>query len=429
MSERFVNVDRKTPMLLPRDMREWVPEDDLVHFVIEAVESMSMGCFRVNERGAGSPQYPPSMMPALLIYCYANGIFSSRRIERATYRDVAVRYLAGNTHPDHDTIAKFRRENFEAVAACFLRVLELARELGLLTVGTVSVDGTKIRANANKKRSGRRKGKRIKPPDPTPRAEEQDNLTDPDSRLMRRSKTASYKQAYNAQAAVDADGSRLVLGARVSDCASDRNELVADVRSIPASVGKPKVVLADNGYLNENEVRTLEGANKKPKMEVLISVHAEAKHNRRKHDFRPLPAAGKEPPQIRSEFVLEMKEKMEREESSSMYRLRKQTVEPVFGIIKKWIGFRQFLLRGLEKVSGEWRLVTLAYNFKRLWRLERAPRVTQCAAAAGRIYPHSSRFHPILAQFLRRITLCHLYLVIPEKYCNILILLDIGVIL
>ena len=150
MAERFVNVDRDTPMLLPVDLREWIPQDDLVHFVINAVEMMSLPGLSVNPRGSGSKQYPPRMMLALVIYCYANGLFASRRIERATYRDLAVRYLTGDTHPDHDTICAFRRENGEAVKQAFLEVLRLAQKMGLLKVGTVSVDGTHIKANASK---------------------------------------------------------------------------------------------------------------------------------------------------------------------------------------------------------------------------------------------------------------------------------------
>ena len=150
MAERFVEVDRKTPMLLPADLREWVPEEDLVHFVIEAVETLATGEFVVNERGTGYAQYPPSMMLSLLIYCYANGIFASRRIERATYRDLGVRYLTGDTHPDHDTICKFRQQKL--ITKLFVQVLELARELKFLKVGTISVDGTRIKANASKHR-------------------------------------------------------------------------------------------------------------------------------------------------------------------------------------------------------------------------------------------------------------------------------------
>jgi transposase len=155
MAERLVNVDRDTPMLLPVDMRDWVPENDLVHFVISAVETMELGSVRVNTRGSGSKQYPPAMLLGLMIYCYANGLFSSRRIERATYRDIAVRYLTGNTHPDHDTICTFRRENGALVREAFEQVLRLARQMGLLKVGTVSVDGTHIKANASKHKSVR----------------------------------------------------------------------------------------------------------------------------------------------------------------------------------------------------------------------------------------------------------------------------------
>jgi len=458
MKTRFVSVDRNQPLLLPPDLRDWVPEDDLVHFVIQAVEGLDLNSFKVNVKGSGSAQYPPHMMLSLLIYCYANGTFSSRRIERATYRGITVRYLTGDTHPDHDTIAKFRRENFDAVAACFVHVLELAKELKLLKVGTVSVDGTTLKANANKSRSirydrsgelieqlelevnellekaeqtdqrdecdgqslpeeigrrqtlkrklqqarkhieerakkkaqaeqaeyerkvkarderkGRAKGCHIKNPNPTPDAKAQDNLTDPDSRLMRHNKRSPYEQAYNGQAVVDADGSQLVLSTHVTQCASDRNELVPAIEGIPESVGTAETVLADNGYLNEKQVRTLEGDGEEPKMDVLVSAHAEAKQLRRKHDYRPRPSEEKKGPEIRSSFVREMKEKMECDESRAKYRLRKQTVEPVFGTIKQWMGFRQFLLRGHEKVSGEWKLVTLAYNMKRLWRMQCAP--------------------------------------------------------
>src|SRR4030042_6918422 len=147
---KFIDIDRETSMLLPHDLREWVPEDDMVHFIIESVEGMKLQRLKVNERGTGSRQYPPGSMIELLIYCYANGIFSSRRIERATYRDIAVRYLTADTHPEHDTIATFRREDFDAVAECFVGVLEMAKAMKLLKVGTVSVDGTKVKANAGK---------------------------------------------------------------------------------------------------------------------------------------------------------------------------------------------------------------------------------------------------------------------------------------
>jgi transposase len=450
---KFIDIDRETPMLLPHDLREWVPEDDMVHFIIESVEGMKLQQFKVNERGTGSRQYPPEMMLELLIYCYANGIFSSRRIERATYRDIAVRYLTADTHPDHDTIATFRRENFDALAECFVGVLELARALKLLKVGTVSVDGTKVKANASKyknvsyeragqiheqleievmellkkaeeadsreqeegqslpkeiarrenlrqkmeaarweieerareraeaeraeyeskvaareNRQGKSKGKKIKPPEEQPKGTEQVNVVDKDSRLMRKNKRSGYEQCYNAQAVVDADGAQLVLGARITQCASDSNELDKDVRAVPESIGKVERVLADSGYVNEKQVEDLESDD----IDVYMATGAESKRCRRKYDYRPEKAAKGEARAVNAQWLKRMKAKLETETGRALYARRKQTVEPVFGIIKQCMGFRQFLLRGVEKVAGEWRLVTMAYNFKRLWNLKMA---------------------------------------------------------
>ena len=182
---------------------------------------------------------------------------------------------------------------------------------------------------------------------------------------MRKSRRHEYRQAYNAQAAVDADGRQWVLGARVSVCASDRNELVADVDAIPLALGAADRVLADSGYATGSEVSQLAGRG----MEVLVATGAEGQ--RRQHDFRPEPPeqTAKEP---QADWIKSMQEKMALPEHRAHYRLRKQTVEPVFGIVKQAMGFRQFLLRGLEKVEGEWALVTLAYNCRRLHNLRLA---------------------------------------------------------
>src|SRR3989475_8275322 len=150
MAARFVNLDRQTPMFLPCDLREWVPGDHIVHFILDAVEEVPTAHFQVNDRGTGSEQYPPTMMLALLIYCYATGRFGSRTIEAATYSDVAVRYLCANLHPDHSSICEFRVVNQAAFGAAFVRVLQLAQQLRLTKVGAVSVEGTKIQANASK---------------------------------------------------------------------------------------------------------------------------------------------------------------------------------------------------------------------------------------------------------------------------------------
>jgi len=151
----FVPCERDQAFLLPPDMKDWLPDDDLAHFVIAAAERVSISAFQVNDRNSGNPQYHPRMMLALLVYAYANGLFSSRRIERATHRDLGVRFVTANTRPDHDTIAAFRRQNRTAFEAAFLDILLMARQAGLLRVGTVSIDGTKIDASASKIRSVR----------------------------------------------------------------------------------------------------------------------------------------------------------------------------------------------------------------------------------------------------------------------------------
>jgi transposase len=444
-----------------------VDESDLVHFVIEAVEGMSLSSLHVNRRGSGSEQFPPKMMLALLIYCYANGIFSSRRIERATYRDVAVRYLTGDTHPDHDTICKFRRDNFDAAHEAFVQVLQLARELGLLKVGQVSVDGTHIgahasinqnvrydragelekqlerdvadllkkaesadqsgeadgqslpdeiarrqklkakmakaradlerraQARADKERQaykqkvkdresgdGSPRGRKPQPPSEKPDDEEQVNLTDSDSRLMRKNKRSGCTQSYNAQAVVDAAGSQLILGGHVSTCASDGGELEPALASIPESVGQPTVVLADSGYVNADAIERIErgksgdshdggphgdGADEPSTVQVYVAV---GRQDRRRYDYRPKSATDRPDRKITDPRLVAMQRKLQSDEGKRLYAKRKQTVEPVFGIIKSVMGFRQFLLRGHEKVSGEWSLVRLAYNMKRLWTLQ-----------------------------------------------------------
>jgi transposase len=447
MAHRFKNLDRRTPMLLPPDLRDWVAEDDLVHFVISAVERLPLGRFAVNHKGCGDEQYPPHMMLSLLIYCYANGLFSSRRIERATYRDLAVRYLCANHHPDHDTICEFRRHNFEAIAAAFVEVLELARELNLLRLGSVSLDGTHIRANASKdknvtygraqqlraqlrldveellhqadtadrqdddpqklpreiarrekllkkmdeacarlearaqarvevekadyqrklaereQRQGSAKGPKPKPPCDTPAPDEQINLTDADARLMRKSKREGYTQSYNAQAVVDAEGSQLIVGQRVSVCASDAGEMEPDLQSIPASLGGPTAALADCGYADREVFQRL--ARQQPGLDLYVSVHREDAHAERRYDYRPLEKI-QAPKKLTDPVLVAMAEKLKTAEGKARYRKRASTVEPVFGIVKAVLGFRQFLLRGLEKVGGEWNLVCLAYNLKRL---------------------------------------------------------------
>jgi transposase len=463
MSTRFVNVDRDTPLLLPPDLREWVPEDDLVHFVIASLTDMDLSLLKVNRRGTGSEQFPPRMMLGLLIYCYALGVFSSRRIERATWRDVGVRFLTGDTHPDHDTICTFRRENLDLIAQTFLEVLKLAREMGLLKVGTISVDGTHIRANASKHknvgyaRAGeleeqlkldiaqllekakeadaqgavdpaelpqeiarrdklrekmakaravlqeqareraqapreqyQRKmqerqerkdqgkgpgtgGGNLKEPDDKPGDKDQVNLTDADSRLMKKGFNGEYRQSYNPQVAVDAEGSMLIVAAGLTNCANDLQQLEPMIGAVASELGLVKAVLADTGYAGVEAMARLEqeredkDGNKVPGVDLYVAIGTE--QEQRRYDYRPrevLDKPRREPVDAR---LAAMREKLRTPEGRRMYAKRKETVEPVFGIIKQAMGFRQFLLRGLEKVTGEWSLVGLAYNIRRLWSL------------------------------------------------------------
>jgi transposase len=454
MAERFVEVDRDTPMLLPADLRDWVPEDDLVHFVIEAVKTLPTGQFVVNERGTGYAQYPPSMMLALVIYCYANGIFSSRRIERATYRDLGVRFLTGDTHPDHDTICSFRRQNAKLIAKFFVRVLELAQQLKLLEVGTISVDGTRLKANASKhrgvnyQRSGQliqqlekevkellgkaeradtqgeldpaalpqeiakrqelkakleaarqrleerhqqefgaevaryekkkaawedndRRGHQPKPPVSSgPDPKDQSNLSDPDSRIMRKSKNEAFAQAYNAQLAVDADGSQLILGAYVSQSSADNNELEPMVEAVSNNLGqKPQAVLADRGYINGSSIEQIQGQG----IEAYVALSAEA-HERRPYDLRSEDQRRENPRQYTAPVLVAMEQKLRSPEGRRRYLRRQASIEPVVGIIKRVLGFEQFSLRGLQKVTLEWTLVCVAYNLKRLHKLQNPPK-------------------------------------------------------
>ena len=449
MAERFVEVARNTPMLLPADLRDWVPEDDLVHFVLEAVRTLPTGQLALNERGTGYAQYPPSMMLALVIYCYANGIFSSRRIERASYRDLGVRFLTGDTHPDHDTICGFRRQNAALIAQFFVRVLELARELKLLQVGTISVDGSRIRANASKHqgvsypRAGqliqqleqdvkellakaeradsqgevdpakvpaelakgqalkaklelarqhleqrhqeefaaqlaeyqkkkenwekrKRRGHEPKPPVSNgPGAQGQSNLTDPDSRIMRKSKNEAFAQAYNAQLAVDADGSQLILAASISQSSADNNELQPMVQAVRANLGqKPQAVLADHGYVNGPILEQIQNQG----IEAFVALSAQA-HERRRYDLRDQKQRREKPRQHQAPVLVAMEQKLRTPEGHRRYLRRQASIEPVFGIIKRVLGFRQFSLRGLQKVALEWNLVCVAYNLKRLHKL------------------------------------------------------------
>lgn len=455
MSARFKNFDRNTPMLLPPSLNDWIPEDHIVHFIIDAVELIPMDEFHINNKGCGSEQYHPQLLLALLIYCYATGRFSSREIEAATYSDLAVRFIVCDNHPDHDTICKFRRENGPAFKIAFIQILELATELKVLKkMGGVSVDGTKIKANASKhsavsyqkaeemiqaltneveqlmdkaeqadskpledglsipdeisrrkdridrlqearkiikqrheedrkekqrqyeeklksreeqsKQGKNPRGPKLKKPAAKPEVKAQVNFTDEESRIMKTS-SSGFQQCYNAQAAVDIEGSMLILGAYVTNEANDKEQLGDALNSVAPSIRIVSELLGDSGYFSEKAVTEIEGDETK-NVEIYCAVER-LKHGRTVEDLEKKENTDTEPNLTSLPAKEKMRQKLQTKRGQECYKLRKQTVEPVFGIIKEVLGFRQFSMRSLEKVNLEWDLVSLAYNVKRIFKL------------------------------------------------------------
>lgn len=448
----FITIDRQTDYLLPPSVEDWLPENHLARFIVEVIDKLDLSELTRMYGGRGSAAHHPAVLLALLIYGYATGVPSSRKIERATYDSVAFRYIAANTHPDHDTLATFRRRFGAQLAQLFVQVLMLAREMGMLKLGKISVDGTKIKANASKHQAlswghlqkiekqlqeevkqllalaetedrknlpdgldvpqeiarrqdrlaalneakrkleerarerdanaqaeyvdkvARRQAKRDsgkkpggKDPDPPtasgPQDKDQINLTDEESRIM---KTAGgFEQCYNAQAAVDTD-SMLIVGGYVTQACNDKQQIspmLAVLAAHPEEVGVPEQLLADTGYFSAANVSACIDAG----IEPLIAMKRDEHHP-------PLLDRWTEPPALAedADAVATMAHQLKTRNGRTDYGLRKQTVEPVFGIIKHVMNFRQFLLRGVEKVGHEWNLVALAWNIKRMMNLKMA---------------------------------------------------------
>ena len=443
----FRQCDRNTVFLLPPSVDEWLPEDHLARFVVDIVDQLDLSAMTGQYRGSGKAAYHPSTLLALLIYGYATGVYSSRRIESASYDSLAFRYIAANTHPDHDTLCTFRKRFLKEIEGLFVEVLGIAREMKLLKLGTVALDGTKVHANASRhsalsyghaekleaqlqaevkellaraeaadaeplpeglnipeelarrevrldairdakaeiearaaerfereqaeykakvkaredkhKRTGKKpRGKPPAPPTAGPRTKDQVNLTDPDSRIMPES-GGGFEQSYNAQAAVDTD-TMLVVATGLTQAANDKQQLepmLEVLGELPEDLGAVTQMLADAGYFSETNVTAcLDAA-----IEPLLAAGRESHHV-------PWQERLGEPPPLAepNDAVADMKHRLKTRAGRADYGLRKQTVEPVFGIIKSVMGFRQFLLRGFEAVTGEWSLVTMAWNIRRM---------------------------------------------------------------
>ena len=451
MTQKFIPTNREQLLLFPPSIQDWIPENHLARFVVEIVSQLNLQPLAETYEGKGLSAYHPESLLSLLFYGYATGVFSSRKIEKATYDSVAFRFISANTHPDHDTIATFRKRFLGQLKPLFVQILLLAREMGLLKIGKISLDGTKIKANASKhhalswdhvckiekqlqaeveelirlaekadsekipdgmdipqelsrrrdrlqaiaeakakieeraaqryaqekkeheqkiaarqakeKETGKKpRGRDPKPPTSGPRKNDQVNLTDEESRIMP-SADKGFVQSYNAQAAVDVD-TMCIVESHITQATNDKQEItttLASLNMLPENLGKVDTMLADAGYYSDANVASCKHSGIEPFIPP----------NRDKHN-QPLTERFLNPALLPEDAkpVDQMRNKLKTLEGRKMYSRRKSTVEPVFGIIKHVLGFRQFLLRGFEAVSGEWTLVSMAWNIKRIFALK-----------------------------------------------------------
>ena len=450
MARRFRMIDYEKSLDQTITIRDVLPPDHLARFIIRVISMLDVSAIYAKYSDEGGEAYAPELLLGLLFYGYATGVFSSRKIEKATHESIPFRFLAGGWHPDHDTIANFRKTFLPEIAELFAQVLVIAREMGLLKLGNISLDGSKIHADASKshavsygrllqleqslraeveellalsekadrgelppgldvlveialreerllnleqakavlearaqeryeaeqaeyeakmrereeeaKQTGRKpRGRAPQPPTATgPEARDQYNFTDPDSRIMKNSTDKGFNQHYNVQVAVDQE-SMLIVGNTLSNHPTDREEALPTVDAIPAKVGKPKAAALDNGYWSPPNVAGLD----ERRIEPYIATGRDSHHQSWQERFAQEP----EPPDESASLIVQMAYKLKTAIGKLIYGLRKSTAEPVIGIIKETLGFRQFSLRGLVAVAGEWCLVCLAYDLKRMHSL------------------------------------------------------------
>jgi transposase len=446
MTRRFRTIDQEKSLDQSVKIRDVLPPDHLARFIAKVISLLDMSPLYAKYANEGGEAYAPELLLGLLFYAYATGVFSSRKIEKATYESIPFCFLAGGWHPDHDTIANFRKTFLPEIADLFVQVLVIAHEMGVLKLGNISVDGSKVHADASKshavsygrllqleqrlraeveelmvvgekvdagglpegldvgfeislrqerllnltkakavlearaqeryeaekaeyeaklreregkaKETGRKpRGKGPKPPTEGPRAEDQYNFTDPDSRIMKNSTNKGFDQHYNVQVAAEQE-CRLIVANTLSNHTNDAKEALPTVDAIPTAVGKPRAAALDNGYWSPLTVQELEARG----IEPYIATGRDRHHRSWQERFAQEP----DPPPQDASLIVKMAYKLKTEIGKQIYGLRKSTIEPIIGIIKETLGFRQFSLRGLVAAAGEWCLVCLAYNLKRL---------------------------------------------------------------
>jgi transposase len=447
MSRQFRTADYAATLEVHVRLGDCLAPDHPARFLVDLLGLLDFAAFRARFGARGGMPYDPALLCGLLIYGYLRGLFSSRKIERATYEDLGFRYVAGNLHPDHDTLAHFRKTFLAEITEVFVQVLVVAKVSGVLLLEAASNDGTKIQAAASKSaavsygrllelerevraevaailakaaadrteeaarlgdevarreerlaqlaqaravleaRAGARyaeeraayeaklaereakaaragkapRGREPQPPTPGPRAKDQYNFTDPESRIMKESTSGGFEQSYNAQLVTD-QASMLVIGAQVSDQPNDVQDLLPTLDAIPPLVGKPGAIASDAGFFSESNIAGCAARGIDPYLATGREAH------RWSLDEVLTPQASVAPAEHASPRAA-MAAKLKTPEGRAIYRQRKCTVEPAIGIIKDVLGFRRFSLRGLAKVTGEWILVCLAYNIKRLHTL------------------------------------------------------------
>lgn len=427
MGKPYKSYEPEQSLLFPPNIKDWLPEGHLVYFVSDVVDQLDLSEIEEHyeKDWRGQPPYHPRMMVKLLLYGYCVGIFSSRRIHKALIEEVPFRVLAAGNEPDFRTISDFRKIHRKALQGLFEQVLEMALTAGAVRVGRVALDGSKIRANASKHKAmsygrmkererqlrgevrellrkadevdaredaeyGRdrrgdelpeelrrretrlakiREAKRAlekkaraqaeesgKDPDGAePKEKDQYNFTDPQSRIMKG--PDGFVQAYNAQLAVEAT-TQLVVGQMVTQEVNDKQQVEPMVKVVKTQSGqKPKQLLADSGYCSEQNVKHLA----RLKIDAYIATE-KTQHGERPRRCKrgPLPKG--------ATLVDRMKRKLHTKAGAEVYAARKGIVEPVFGQIKHARGFRQFLLRGIDKVRMEWALVCTTHNILKMYR-------------------------------------------------------------
>jgi len=451
MSRLFKTADYEATLDSSVRLGDCLPQDHLARFVVDIVAQLDLTPLYARYGKRGGAPYAPEILLALFFYAYATGVFSSRKIEQATKETAAFRYLAGNYAPDHDTLAAFRKQFLPQLKGLFVKILELAQEMGVLELGTICIDGTKLHADASKSKAvsykrlleiqaalltevnelfalaesadsalpegmnlpeelarreerlkrlaeakavlearaaerhafeqaeyeakmaeraqkqectGKKpRGKPPTPPTPGPKDGDQYNFTDPESRILKNSRDEGFSQQYNAQVAVS-DDSRFIVGFSLSNHANDQHEVEPTLANIPEELGEVSAAALDTGFFSEANIKALQAK----QIEPYIATGRDP-HNR---GWRAYFSEAGDPPPADASPKEKMAYKLRTALGKAIYRRRKYTVEPVIGIIKEAMGFRQFSLRGQENVTGEWCLVCLAYNLRRL-------HVLQCA--------------------------------------------------